>query len=254
MLKSLFVGALLAGGIAGLLTAALQIAMITPLIVEAEGYETGAVIHFAGVAEHASDHHGEDAGAPDSDHAHGAEGHEQAGDHGHTHGGGDEPLRDVYTVLTTVLTFCGFGLVLSAVAVAAEQAALTRIDMREGLLFGLAGFASVNLATAAGLPPELPGSAAAGLAVRQAWWIAAALATAGGLFTLAFGVGAARLIGVILIAGPHLVGAPYPENYTGLAPPEIAAEFTARVLAVNAVGWAVLGLAVAWFWNKEDQR
>ena len=46
MLKSLFASALFAGVAAGLLAALLQMALLVPLIAEAELYETGEKTHF----------------------------------------------------------------------------------------------------------------------------------------------------------------------------------------------------------------
>jgi len=42
---------------------------------------------------------------------------------------------------------------------------------------------------------------------------------------------------------PHLIGAPHPHEGAGAVPPELAAAFAARSLVVNAVMWALLGLA-----------
>jgi predicted cobalt transporter CbtA len=88
----------------------------------------------------------------------------------------------------------------------------------------------------------LPGSVAANLLLRQSWWIATAAATALGLGLMIFVRAAWAIpIGVALLAAPHIVGAPHPAEGAGLVPPELAAEFAARSLGVNAVFWALLG-------------
>jgi cobalt transporter subunit CbtA len=223
MLKSLLASALFAGLIAGLFAAGLQQAFLVPLIAEAELYETGAMVHF-GAAEAAA----------------GAEIAARTG-----------LARPLLTVLTTVLTICGFGLVLVAGFALAERMRLTRIDLRTGFLFGLAAFAATQLMPSIGLAPELPGAAAGELAQRRLWWLATAAATLAGIGLIAWGNTAARIAGAVLIAAPHLAGAPHPEAYQGVVPPELSALFTARVLAVGALGWAALGALAGHFWSRE---
>ena len=233
MAKSLLASALFAGLIAGLFAAGLQLAFTVPLIAEAELYESGTLTHF-GVA---------------------AEGHGQQASDGHGHAaeaGGGEPSRHVLTVLMTVLTTCGFGLILVAGLALAERYDLARADLKTGLMFGLAGFAATQLMPSLGLSPELPGSAAGALADRQLWWLGTVVATLGGLALIAFGNPVVKVVGVALIAVPHLIGAPHPAVPEGVVPPELAALFAARVLAVGALGWAVLGALAGHFWSRES--
>ena len=83
-------------------------------------------------------------------------------------------------------------------------------------MWGLAGFVVFTAAPGLGLPPELPGMPVADLTARQTWWIATAAATAGGLCLLAFRSAAwAAVLGLALIALPHLIGAPLaPESHS----------------------------------------
>jgi cobalt transporter subunit CbtA len=115
----------------------------------------------------------------------------------------------------------------------------------------LAGFAAFALAPAFGLPPELPGSVAADLLSRQVWWVGTVAATALGFALLVFG---ARTwtppLGIALLVAPHLIGAPHPAEGAGSVPPELAAAFAARSLVVNAVLWALLGLATGWLYAR----
>ncbi len=225
MLKSLLTSALFAGLIAGLFAAGLQQAFLVPLIAEAELYETGAVIHFGAQIEGA------------------AAGHEQVA--------GTDFARSLLTVLTTVLATCGFGLLLVAGFALTERMRLTRIDLRTGFLFGLAGFAAIQLMPSMGLSPELPGAAAAELSQRQIWWLATVAGTAVGIGLIVWGNTAARIAGAVLIAAPHLVGAPHPHAFEGVVPPELSALFAARVLVVGALGWATLGALAGHFWSRE---
>ncbi len=223
MLKSLLASALFAGLIAGLFAAGLQQAFLVPLITEAELYETGALIHFGpqiGGAEAAA-------------------------------AAGSDLARTLLTVLMTVLGTCGFGLILVAGFALAERLALTRIDLRTGLMFGLAAFAATQLLPSMGLSPELPGAAAGELAQRQIWWLATVAGTLVGIGLIAWGNTAAKIAGAVLIAAPHLVGAPHPLEFEGVVPPELSALFAARVLAVGALGWAALGALAGHFWSRE---
>ncbi|MHA1528707.1 MAG: CbtA family protein [Alphaproteobacteria bacterium] len=227
MLKSLLASALFAGLIGGLFAAGLQQAFLVPLIAEAELYETGAVIHF-GAAEAAAEAGPEHAAAAETDLA-----------------------RSLLTILTTVLTTCGFGLILVAGFALAERMALTRVDLRTGFLFGLAAFAAIQLMPSMGLSPELPGAAAGELAQRQIWWLVTVVGTLAGIGLIAWGNTAAKIAGAVLIAAPHLVGAPHPHSFEGVVPPELSALFAARVLAVGALGWAALGALAGYFWSRE---
>jgi cobalt transporter subunit CbtA len=139
-----------------------------------------------------------------------------------------------------MLASVGFAMVLvGAFAVSGRE-----VNAREGVLWGLAGFAAFSLAPAFGLPPELPGAVAADLTLRQLWWIATAALTVSGLALLVFGRGAWPLpVGLALLVLPHLVGAPHPGGGTGSAPPELAAAFAARSLVVAAIFWSALGWA-----------
>src|SRR5947199_99021 len=104
----------------------------------------------------------------------------------------------------------GFALVLIGGVALARLGGYT-IDARRGLIWGAAGFVVFALAPAIGLPPELPGMEAAALVARQQWWFLTAAATAGGLGLIIFAKPAAlRVVGIVLIVLPHLIGAPAP--------------------------------------------
>jgi len=227
MLRSLVLSAAAAGLAAGLFTAALQQVTTTPLILEAERYEAAAVQHSAAVTGrgiiathgHATHERGAPAEAAPAE---------------------ARLRRTAGTALATVVLGIGFALSLLAAMVLANR----RIDGCTGLAFGAAGFTAVALAPALGLPPEIPGSAAADLAGRQAWWLFTAGATAAGLAALLLGRHAAlQAAGLALIAIPHVIGAPHPAAYASTAPAELAGRFAATSLVVSAVFWAALGFA-----------
>ena len=53
-------------------------------------------------------------------------------------------------------------------------------------------------------------------------------------------------LGIVLIALPHLIGAPHPSSPESAVPAVLAAEFAARSVATMAVFWIVLGAAFGW--------
>ncbi len=216
MLQRILLTAVIAGIAAGLLLSAIQWIDVIPSIHEAETYES--------------------AGAGGMDHDHDAQ----------AWAPGDGAERIGFTVLMNVLAAVGFALLLAA-GFALRGAA----SARKGLLWGLAGFAAFSLAPSLGVPPELPGAAAAGLAERQAWWLMTAALTALGLAVIAFVRRPwLRPLGLALIALPHIVGAPQPEQHGGLAPAELADAFVVAVIVTSAVFWLALGGFSGWLFQK----
>lgn len=235
MLKKLVVSALFAGFAAGVVAAALQSFLVVPTLVQSELYEAGVLSHFGGPSE--------------AGHADVSDGH--ATEDSHSHDGGGTFDRTLVTWFTTLTTFIGFALLMVAGFALAERTG-HRVTARSGIVWGIAGFAAFHLAPAAGLPPELPGNAAGDLVGRQMWWAFTALATAGGLAAIAFGDNIGTwAAGIVAVALPHLIGAPHPAVFTGVAPPELASLFAARSLAVGLVTWAVLGALAAHYWTRE---
>lgn len=224
--NAVFVAAI-AGLLAGLAMTAMQIVYTVPLILQAETYEGAGT---------------EDAGALAAEDAH---------DHaapGHHHHHGDEAWmpqdgfeRNFYTAVINVVTGIGFALLLVAVSELAGGIA----GWRQGLFWGLAGFASFTLAPGLGLPPELPGMPAADLMARQFWWITAVAMTAGGIALIVFGRGAVLSVaGAALLVLPHVIGAPQPVDHDTLVPPDLHHRFVVAVTMTNLVFWLVLGAAV----------
>ena len=218
--NKIFLTALLSGGIAGLFLAGLQHFTVVPMILEAETYET------ADDGEAEADH-ADEAWAPED----GAE-------------------RTFYTVTNSVIVGIGFGLLL-----AAGYALRGSVTWRKGIVWGFAGFAAFQLAPALGLPPELPGDAAAGLAQRQMWWLLTVIVTAAGLWIIAFQPKRyLKLFGVALLVLPHIFDAPRPEVHEGLAPEELRTAFVFTSLLTNAIFWVLLGVLSAYFFDKFSKR
>jgi cobalt transporter subunit CbtA len=223
MFGRILFAAVIGGFAAALLLTGVQAFKVLPLILEAETYETAAVDHAHG-AQAESDHaHDADAWAP-------ADGGE----------------RLAYTLMTNVLTGIGFALLLTAAMTLRGGA-----GWREGLVWGLAGYAVFSLAPAMGLPPELPGMAAGDLAARQVWWTGTVIATGGGLALIVFVPRAVfRALGVALIVVPHAIGAPHPEAAHGAVPAELAAAFVSATLVANLLFWLAIGGVSAYAFER----
>jgi len=232
MLRRLVFSASLAGALAGLFLFAIQAVFVTPLIAEAENFENAAP------REQAAQSH-ENAAA---DHAHG-DGQGDAPDNVHDDGGEN---RMLWTAITSIITGIGFGFLLIA-----GYALRGDVDLPRGVVWGLAGFTAFSLAPALGLPPELPADYAAPLAARQMWWVMTAVATAGGLALIAFTPSwILRIVGLALIAAPHLVGAPHPEAAGGLAPDELRWQYQIAALVTMGLFWAALGGLSGYFYRR----
>ena len=169
----------------------------------------------------------------------------------HDHGAAWVPTegfeRTAYTLLADLLAGVAYALVLvAALALRGGPA-----DWRRGLLWGLAGFAVFALAPGLGLPPEVPGTAAAPVLDRQLWWSGTAALTAGGLALLVLTRHPAwAALGAALLVLPHLVGAPQPAEHASLAPADLARRFAAASTAVNLLFWLVLGAAAGHLYGR----
>jgi cobalt transporter subunit CbtA len=225
--RSIVFSAALAGLIVGVVISFAQFFGTVPLIQQSEVYERKAV-----------------AGTPPA-------AHEQAGtahDHDKTHNPEKEwePeegfQRNAFTVAANILTAIGFALLLTGVYAIRGR----HVTWREGLWWGLAGFVVFTAAPGLGLPPELPGMPVADLTARQTWWIATAAATAGGLCLLALSPAAwSAILGLALIALPHLIGAPLPPESHSAVPAALSHRFIVVVTLTSLLFWALLGVATS---------
>jgi cobalt transporter subunit CbtA len=158
--------------------------------------------------------------------------------------------RTAFTVFADLLTGIGFALLLGA-AYAIRGA---DVGWRQGLYWGLAGFATFTLAPGLGLPPEVPGTAAAPLLDRQIWWLATAAITGGGL-ALLFLVRRPVwvVLGAVLLVLPHLYGAPQPGAYKSAAPEALAHQFVVAAVLTSLLFWLALGSLTGFFYRRLGQ-
>lgn len=232
---------LLAGALAGLLLTGVQQLQVSKIILQAEVYEEAAAAK-AHEQEHAAAA-AATAAAPAA-----------AQEHEHEHGGAGEEWepangfeRTAYTVLANISMAIGFGLFLTAaITISGKQ-----VTWRSGLLWGVAGYLVFFVAPSLGLPPEVPGTMAAPLHARQLWWIMTAGMTAAGL-----GLGvyarhwALKLLGLVLLVVPHLIGAPHPAVHGSAAPEQLAQAFIHATALANALFWLTLGGLTGYFYKK----
>lgn len=231
MFKTIVFSAFGAALLVGVSVSIVQSVTTEPLILHAEEFENAgpapAHDHVAPAAasEPAAAHeHEEEAWAP-------ADGFE----------------RIFFTVMANLVTAFSVSLVLVGLMFLKGDP----IDARRGLLWGLGGFAAASLLPALGLPPELPGTPAADIFLRQTWWIATIAASAAGIGLLVFGRHwAAWATGVVLLIAPHLIGAPPPPSHDVSYPGALAGEFVIASLIVSAVLWSLSGLASGFLYRR----
>ncbi|TFY90926.1 cobalt transporter [Pseudomonas nabeulensis] len=228
MIKRIAQTAGFTGLAAALLLTLLQSFWVAPLILQAETFE-----HAPAATEVA--------------HEHGAAAHEHDAE-------AWEPEDGWQRVLSTtggnLVVAVGFALMLAGL-----YTLRTPTRTAQGLLWGLAGYATFVLAPTLGLPPELPGTAAADLAQRQIWWIGTAASTAAGIALVVFGRNwLLKALGVAILVVPHVIGAPQPEVHSMLAPEALEAQFKIASQLTNVVFWLALGLISAWLFrrNRDD--
>jgi cobalt transporter subunit CbtA len=229
MLKRIAQTAGFTGLLAALLLTLLQSFWVAPLILQAETYENTLTEqvhqHTHGEAAPAGHVHNEEAWSPQ-----------------------DGWQRIVSTTGGNLVVAVGFALMLAALYTLRAPGKTS-----QGLLWGLAGFAVFTLAPTLGLPPELPGTAAADLNQRQIWWIGTAASTAVALALIVFSRSwLLKTLGVAILLLPHVIGAPQPDTHESLAPEALESQFVIASLLTNAVFWVALGLISSWLFRRNN--
>ena len=223
MFTRILTSAAFAGAAAGLISALLQLVFVQPVLLHAELYESGKLVHLGAEAVSAK----QDVGSPDL-------------------------MRNGLSILFNMLTFVGYALVLVAGMVVAQTRGHIA-TARNGLIWGIAGFIVFHFAPGLSLAPEVPGVAAADVGERQIWWSGTVVAAGLALWLIAFGRTWIMWGGaIVLLLAPHLIGAPEPDSFAGPVPTELGALFAARAFGVGLAGWVLLGCVAGYFWHRED--
>ena len=218
MFQKIAVSALIAGFGAGIVAAWMQFVFVQPLLLHAELFENDATtsLDMVTVAR-----------------------------------GSLDVAREGLNIVFSALIYTGYAFMLLAAMVWAEDRGQP-ISPRAGLLWGAAGFITMHLAPAFGVAPDMPGLNGAHVEARQIWWFATAACTGVGLWLVAFGRNWAMWgAAIVLLAAPHIIGAPLPDALTQVAPPELAASFAARTLGTALVVWSTLGLLLGAVWTSK---
>ncbi|WP_029059774.1 CbtA family protein [Stappia stellulata] len=224
MFTRILTSALFAGAAAGLIAALLQLYFVQPVLLHAELYEGGDLVHF-----------GTDSTVSAIQDL-----------------GGIDAVRDGLSLFFTMLIYCGYALILVSLMSLAEARGAV-ISARTGLVWGIAGFVVVHLAPGFTLAPEVPGVAAADVYERQIWWFSTVAASGIALWLIAFvNNWISYGIAAILLLAPHVIGAPEPDVFTGPVPTEIGALFAARAFGVGMVAWALVGCFAGYFWTQQS--
>jgi len=217
--QRLFLIAILAGVAAGLMLFLIHHWVVVPLIDQGEAFEQAAHLSMPGMD------HGDEGWQP-------APGFQ----------------RTALTALSTVLTGIGFSAILISIMTLSGR----KLTAGSGVLWGFAGFVCFVLAPALGLPPLPPGAAVADLQARQVWWLCTVVATGAGLaLGLSRSPAPLRIGGLLIIALPHLIGAPRPMDRDAL-PPELAFNFAVLAVASNLIFWLLLGSLCGWLWTRQN--
>ncbi|MEP7172892.1 MAG: CbtA family protein [Aestuariivirga sp.] len=228
MIGRLVLAALIAGMAAGFIYGGVQHVRTTPLILAAEVYETAPAHDHAEAAT--------DPAAPAQTAITPAPAHEHEQEEW---GPADGWQRTLSTTLASVITGAGFALLLAGISL------LTGVPItpQNGLIWGICGFLAVTVAPGVGLAPELPGMPAGDLVSRQIWWVATIIASGIGIFLISTKRELIWLaVAVVLIALPHIIGAPQPLTHETAVPAGLAASFAANTIAASAVLWSLIGL------------
>jgi cobalt transporter subunit CbtA len=205
MFRNLLIAALIVGTIVGTVYGVFQHLFISPIIYAAEGYEV----------------EGEKNASETATHSDSAAGSHSAAEHSHNHGHDDDAWapedgaeRIASTIIADILIGVGFALLLIAAMVLHNmRSSKPKVRWSHGIFWGIAMMFAFFIAPALlGLHPEIPGTVSAPLYLRQGWWLTCVIASITGLLLIYYAPWLFKLAGLLLIAIPHILGAPHPEN------------------------------------------
>ncbi len=222
--RTLVLSAVVIAIFAGLVLSIYQASFITPIIVGSEVYEVVEAI------SHHTEVDGIEAWAPED----GAE-------------------RTSWNFASNFLLCFAYALILLS-----AMSLKTSVNTIKGVFWGGAAYLTVFVAPALGLPPEIPGMEAAQLEGRQAWWLLTVALTAISLWLIAFQHKFYKLVGVIILLIPHIIGAPQPEIH-GFANTDTQAiealtllwhDFILQTSIANALLWVIIGALSGYITNN----
>ena len=122
----------------------------------------------------------------------------------------------------------------------------------------MAGFATLFLAPAIGLPPEIPGAVSAPLEHRQLWWAAQRAQRGHRAWHFRFCGVRIKALGLLFLVIPYIVGAPQIDTpMFQHADPSVTQvlinlhqQFVIISTVVNLIFWLSLGLCCRFVFNR----
>ena len=165
----------------------------------------------------------------------------------------DGTERDSWSFVSNLLVAFAYALILSS-----AMSLKSSVNMVKGVFWGGGAYLSIFVAPAIGLPPEIPGMEAAQLEGRQAWWFVTVVVTALSLWLIAFYNIVQKVIGLILMILPHVIGAPQPIEHGFVNPdPQAVLElnnlwhdFIIQTSIANALLWLIIGAGTGYLVNR----
>jgi cobalt transporter subunit CbtA len=231
MFRSMVFSALGVALVVGLFLSAVQALAVSPIIHAAEVFEIAQPEVIVAHNDGHSHSHDEQAWGPE-----------------------DGFERLAFTMLSNVLSAFGFAIILLTGMLLARDKAELQISWAKGFGWGLAGYLTFFVVPALGLPPEIPSMETAAIGGRQSWWVLAVAGTALGIASLVFLTGFAKLMAIVFLAAPWLVGAPEPLVHGFLHPnmeavatlESLQAQFIYATAITNGLFWITLGGLVSY--------
>ncbi len=235
MIGKLVLAALIAGMMAGAVLAGIQHVRLSPLILQAEVYEKAAVAAVPLVAKCAETMPGHTVCDGQPNEWEPADGME----------------RTLFTTAASMLAGAGFALLLAGISLLIG----VPITPANGLIWGLCGFFAFTIAPGAGLPPQVPGMPIADLLPRQIWWVGTVAATGLGLYFITLKREPRWIVlAIVLIAAPHVIGAPQPLSLETNVPAGLAANFASNTVAAAAVFWCAIGAFLGFAFKRYSNQ
>lgn len=211
--KNIVFSAFVIALVAGLILSTYQATFITPIIIGSEVYE---------VAEPESvHHHNEAAWAPK-----------------------DGLERHSWNFASNFILAFAYALILIGFMCLKNS-----VNTIKGVFWGIAAYLIIFVIPSFGLSPEIPGIEAAQLEGRQAWWLLTVILSAIAFWLIAFEDKQYKLVGILLLTIPHLLGAPQPEihGFANTDPKAVEAltdlwhSFLFQTYIANALLWIIIG-------------
>ena len=238
-LRNIFLAAIAVGIITGIVYGLFQQTQISPIIYGAEAYEV--------------------ADAPLT-HSHNTDGNQTVKTEPELKEEAWAPedgVQRIFSTMTANITIAiAYALVMiSLMALHDAKSSKPKISAKQGALWGIAALLALFIAPALfGLHPEVPGTVAAELINRQQWWMFCAGISVVGIAVVYYSSNKYKFIGVLLLATPHIIGAPLPESH-GFANTDPSAvselsQLTSEFFLMTSLGMAIffilLGTLSGW--------